>query len=297
MAGSEPAGQTRAISGTADAAMLAGATAAARPELAGDRAEAAAVAPAGRRPQPPVRPEQPAGPDDRTDHIGWPRPGPLRLDWHRVAGPALGSMRWRAPGAGLILGADRDRQPVLVPLFQPAPVRLAAVGGAWLAQVLALRALALGSRVVVLTHAPARWDTFDERLTGSAGLVTVLPPPARPELTATERRPALVIYDSEPDTLALLPGGPWQAHLVLVPHLTADTAPLLRGAALVLLERLSAGEAGVAAGALWLDDQTAQLLQALEPDMLAVFSAEDSRYVWLTPTQVESRFLGPAGRR
>jgi hypothetical protein len=83
---------------------------------------------------------------------------------------------------------------------------------------------------------------------------------------------------------------------VLVPHLTADTAPLLGGAALVLLQRLSAGEAGVAAGALWLDDRTAQLLQVLEPDMLAVFSGADSRYVWLTPTQVESRFFGPAGR-
>jgi hypothetical protein len=290
MAGSEA---TEEATGSATAA---GATAAARAESAGDSPEATAVVPAGRRPQPPVPPEEPAVTDNPADHVERPRPDPLRLDWHRVAGAALGSMRWRAPGAGLILGADRDLQPVLVPLFQPVPVQLAVIGGAWLAQVLTLRALALGSRVVVLTHDPGRWDVFDPRLTGGADLVTVLPPQARPELAATERRPALVIYDSGPDLPVRLPGGPWQVHLVLVPHLTAETAPLLRGAALVLLQRLSAGEAGVAAGALWLDEQTAQLLQALEPDMLAVFSTEDSRYVWLTPTQVESRLLGPAGR-
>ncbi len=64
----------------------------------------------------------------------------------RSAADTLGAIRAGRRRRGLVLGLNRDGDPVVVRLFRPEPTRAALIGGLPCAETLVLRALAIGRR-------------------------------------------------------------------------------------------------------------------------------------------------------
>jgi hypothetical protein len=221
----------------------------------------------------------------------------LRIGSH-VASPAtLTALGIASPGSGLILGADRDRQPVPIRFFRPEPTKIAMVGEMWVAQLLAFRALALGTRIVVSTVDPDQWNGFGRWATGRDDRVAVLTGERPLALAATGHQPILIIYDlGMTGPTAPAPLGPWHTQLTLLRQLSPDGLSVVQGSHLVMLKRLSTGEATLSAGPLRLSEHSVQLLQMMEDDMIALLGGGADRYVWLTLTEVERQFAGRGQR-
>ncbi|WP_240942094.1 type VII secretion protein EccE [Planosporangium thailandense] len=99
-------------------------------------------------------------------------------------------------GDGLAMGVNRHGEPTPVRLFRSEPTRVALFGLRY-AQLLALRALALGARVVVWTGRPQAWEAFARGVSGSGDALAVLPTNRALELgPASPLLPQLVIVDA-----------------------------------------------------------------------------------------------------
>jgi hypothetical protein len=220
----------------------------------------------------------------------------LHIGWHSASLSALELIGVSSPGTGLILGADVDQRPVPVRFFRPEPTRVTLVGGVWAAQMVAFRALAFGANAVVLTGDPAAWHGFGEHATGRADRVAVLHGERPLQTQGTPQQPMLVIHDLGmvgPSTAVDL--GPWQTQMTVLRQLDERGVPALQEGQLVMMQRLAFGEATLAATALRLTGQSAQLLQQMEDEMVALIGGGADRYVWISPTSVERR-QGPARR-
>jgi hypothetical protein len=220
----------------------------------------------------------------------------LRIGSHMVTMGALAQLGVSSPGTGLILGADRDRRPVPVRFFRPEPTRISMVGTAWAARLVVFRALALGTRAVVMTGEPAAWQGFGEWATGYTDRVAVIPAEQQVSMLASAHQPALVVYDLGlvgPSAAPTL--GPWQTQLTVLRRLDEPGVPSLQECHLVMLQRLTLVESALAASALQLSGQSTQLLQLMEDDMLALLGGGADRYVWLNQTNMEQQLSG-AGR-
>jgi hypothetical protein len=194
----------------------------------------------------------------------------------------------------LRLGSDRDGAAVTFRPFRAGAASMVLVGGRWAAHFLIWRALQAGARVLVITDDPVPWQEFVTRTLEDPTLVRVLTPAGHRDAVAGLSGPALIVDDAGalPDS----PTGVQQTVLTLLPSLTPDRAGTLAGASLVLLQRLTAEEAAIAASALRLSDRSTALLQRLEPDMLGSIGGGGNRYIWLSLDQIEQGLLGPAVR-
>ncbi|MGH3682515.1 MAG: hypothetical protein ACRDT2_19970, partial [Natronosporangium sp.] len=217
----------------------------------------------------------------------------LHIGSHTATRAALAGLSGSVagPGAGLVAGIDRYQRPVPVPWFRPEPTRISLVGDVGTGQLLAFRALALGTRVVVVTHQPDLWNGFGARTVGAADRVAVFGSERPFAVTATGQRPALVIYDlgvtgaTNPPPL-----GPWQTQLTILRRLDPAGVPAVQGCHLVMLQRLTEPEAATAARALRLPGQQVELIQAMTDDMLALLGGGVDRYVWLARTELEEQY-------
>jgi hypothetical protein len=221
----------------------------------------------------------------------------LRVGSHVVSLAALSHLAVASPGSGLILGADVDRKAVPVRFFRAEPTTVTLVGGAWAAQLVLFRALALGVRTVVMTGDPASWQGFGERATGQSDRVAVVHGEQPMAFAATPQQPVLVVYDLGlvgPSTAPEL--GPWQTQLTVLRRLDEPGVPSVEACQMVMMQRLSLVEAALAASALRLTGQSTQLLQRMEDDMVALLGGGADRYVWLSQTGTERQFIGPPRR-
>jgi ESX secretion system protein EccE len=208
----------------------------------------------------------------------------------------LGALVAPIRSAGLLLGEDRRRRPVLLRLLGPRTVRVTAVGGVWFGQLLVFRALAVGARVVVRTTSPQQWQDLGRVATGR---------PDRLDVTAGDQPPAAVGGPAQPVFVlddfgqigATVTATPWLAHVTLLRQLTARGVNPLKDADVVLLQRLAGAEAEIAAAVLRLEQRNAMRVQALFDDMVAVVGGGIDRHASLTPTPIERELLGPPGRR
>ncbi|MEU4623032.1 hypothetical protein AB0G04_24050 [Actinoplanes sp. NPDC023801] len=251
---------------------------------------------------PPDQPGGPAGsedddrPRDRTGPSG--RTSRLRIGWHAVARAGLRRMTAGQPApAGILIGRDQRQTPVPLPLFAPEPVRVTLVGGVWAAQLLLFRAFAAGVRVVVVTTEPPAWTGFGERATGQQHRLTVVAAEPGGPYSGTAQTPLLTVYDlglSGPMTSP--PLGPWHSQLTVLRQLDRAGVPALQEASLVVLQRLGGDEATLAAAALKLRPQSAQLLQSMNDDMMALIGDGDDRYLFLNQTGIEQQYIGPPRR-
>ncbi|WNM41570.1 type VII secretion protein EccE [Micromonospora halotolerans] len=211
-------------------------------------------------------------------------------------GPELASLEFALGESGLMVGANRHGGAVTVRLFRPTTTRLLLVGGVRAAQLLTLRALALGARVAVQTARPRVWEPF-VRGVGVPGGAVPLVPPGRPVGGApgSPLRPLLLVVDAGPVPPEVGPAVPWQSVLVVRDELTpADTAALAR-ADLAILQPLDAGEAALAGAALGLGG-SAEWLTRIRDDMVAVVNRRALRWALLSPTPIESQLVGRPAR-
>lgn len=295
--GPDLAGQTLTGPATGQAAAAAAtvATSAASPFAGGPSAGGPVALPDADRRDPGGGDSQPLSTAARAPSGRMPR---LRVGWHTVPTAALSALTVLTPPSGLVLGADRRRDPVAVRLFAPEPTRVALVGGAWPAYLVVLRALALGARITVVTADPANWAAFGGwAASGPGDQVTVLGGEQPLALVGTPQRPALIVYDlgvAGPRAAAHV--GPWQSQLTVLRRLDRPGVGVVQESSLTLLQRLDATEALIAGSALRLPPHSGRFLQVMADDMLAVVADSADRYIWVTPTPTELQYAGPARR-
>lgn len=204
--------------------------------------------------------------------------------------PAIG-------GDGLVLGVDRHGAAVTVRVFRPEPTTLLLVGAVRAAQLLTLRALALGAQVVVRSGRPGVWEPFVRAVSAPGHLVAVVPAgQSVVGASGTALRPQLVVDDAAPSAGALpVPPAPWRTVLTVREELTpADIDPLAR-ADLVVAQPLNPAEAALAAQALGLGD-VGEWLARIRGDMVGVVHRRSIRWAVLATTQIEQQLLGTVAR-
>lgn len=219
-------------------------------------------------------------------------PVPTAATTPGIPAPALDGLDLPVGASGLMVGTNRHGAPVTVRLFRAEATRTVLVGGVRLAQLVALRAMALGARIVVQTGRPAAWEPFVRGASAPGDTLTVVPP-GRPlgGAIGTPLQPVLVVVDVGPVAATPQPGPAWQASLVVRDELTPADADAVSRADLVLLQPLRPNEAATAATALGLGESAGWLTRIRE-DMVAVVNRRALRWAVLTTTPIEAQLVG-----
>jgi type VII secretion protein EccE len=198
--------------------------------------------------------------------------------------------------AGLMLGSNRHGQPVIARLFRPEQTRALLVGGVRCAQLLALRAMALGARVVVQTARPQAWDPFVRGAAVPGEAIMLVPPGRAIEIPpGSALHPLLVIVDVGPVGADTRPGAGWQATLVVRDDFSPADVDVASRADLLLLQPLRPEEATLVGAALGLGD-AAQWLTRIRTDMLGLVNRRAVRWAALAQTSIEHQLIGTATR-
>ncbi len=209
---------------------------------------------------------------------------------------ALDGVEPTVAAAGLMLGTNRHGAPVVARLFRPEPTRAVLVGGIRCAQLVAVRALALGARVVVQTARPQAWEPFSRGVAAPGETILVVPPGRALEVPpGTLPHPLLVIVDVGPVGADTRPGHGWQATLVVRDEFLPVDVDVASRADLVILQPLRPDEAALAAGSLGLGD-AAEWLTRIRSDMVGVVVRRAVRWVALSSTPIEQGLVGPVVR-
>jgi hypothetical protein len=170
------------------------------------------------------------------------------------------------------------------------------VGGLAAAQLLVLRALALGAGVLVQTGRPRAWEPFVRGVGGQQGGVVVVPSGRAVGVTGSPLRPLLVVADAGTAAGEPPPGAGWVSTLVVRDGLTPADVDTLGRADLAVLQPLDPPEAALAGTALGLGG-AAEWLTRIRDDMVAVVNRRALRWALLSPTPIESQLVGRPGRR
>lgn len=217
------------------------------------------------------------------------------LVWHSSAPDGLRGFTATAGSAGIVMGRRHSGEAFPVRLLRPEPTRVALVGGAWLAWLVAFRCLGAGARVEVTTATRSRWSALGG-LAGAGDRLVIGGPNEDIRVSDGQSRPVVRIDDvglGAPDHA----GAPWETRLSVVPAVTETTAQLLAGANVVLLQRLSDDEAMICASSLHLPSTVETKLSQRHDDLLVVVVAGMARFVWYALTPTEEQLLGPPVRR
>jgi type VII secretion protein EccE len=197
---------------------------------------------------------------------------------------------------GLMLGSNRHGKPVVVRLFRPEQTRALLVGGVRAAQLIALRAMALGARVVVQTARPQIWEPFVRGASVPGESIAVVPPGRAFEIApGSALHPLLVVVDVGPVGADNRPGAGWQATLVVRDEFSPVDVDVASRADLLLLQPLRPAEATLVGSALGLGE-VAQWMTKIRPDMVGVVNRRAVRWAALAQTPIESQLIGPPTR-
>ncbi|MEO3747040.1 type VII secretion protein EccE [Plantactinospora sp. B5E13] len=198
--------------------------------------------------------------------------------------------------AGLMIGANRHGSAVLARLFRAETTRVVLIGGVRAAQLIALRAMALGARIVVQTARPRAWEPFVRGASGPGSPIALIPP-GRPVggPPGSQLQPLLVVVDVGPVAADSQPGPGWQASLVVRDELAPVDVDAVSRADLVVLQPLRPHEAQLAGLALGLGD-SASWLTRIQADMVGVINRRVLRWALLSATPIEQQLIGPPSR-
>ena len=195
---------------------------------------------------------------------------------------------------GLVLGHIRQ-QPVVVRLFGNRPTYVGIFAAAYVARLLAFRALAVGAQVTVLTPGPARWQS----------LASAAPPrrvavdrPGLPTPTGnTAVRPLLLCEDVGAGEHPLRRDlSAWQTQAQLWPFVTPQLIAPLRSFDLVILQRIQPEAVHPVQRAFGLPEQTARWFAQMPDDTVAALAEGRVQFVNLLPTSTETAAFGPPTR-
>jgi hypothetical protein len=206
----------------------------------------------------------------------------LGIGWQPLAGEGTTAPREPGTPVGLMIGRDVDRQPTVVRLFRPGPTEVSLVGGLPMAQILVLRALAVGARVYVRTGHAEQWAGLGP-MTGHHDQVIIGVDPLPP---GNPHQPVLVVDELDPGATRV---GlrPWQTRLTVLRELTPAGAHRLTEAHLAIMRRLTDDEAEIAVNALGMTGDTPRSLTRLPDAMVALVGGGVNSYTWLEPTEWE----------
>jgi type VII secretion protein EccE len=209
---------------------------------------------------------------------------------------ALAGLELAVGPAGLMIGRNRTGDPVVARLFRPEQTRALLVGGVRCAQLLTLRAMALGARVVVQTARPQAWEPFARGATVTGESITVVPPARAVEIPAgSALLPLLVVVDIGPVGADTRAGPGWQATVVVRDDFSAADVDVAARADLLILQPLRADEAELVGTAIGLGE-TAAWLTRIRADMVGLVNRRAVRWAALAQTPIEAQLIGPAGR-
>ena len=249
-----------------------------------------------RGPAPEPRVVVAARPDRGNELRHIPARGP-QLEKHILEPAEFGAFTLPVGDDGVVIGTDQGSRPAVLAMFKPKAVDIALIGGAYLAQLLALRATATGARVVVETARPQLWAPLAQNAGGGQQVIAVVPVRRVGNLGATAASPVLLLRDAgarPPRSSA--PKTPWMTTLTLVPFLDPNFAGHLITSDYVALQQVSPQEAELGARLFRLSPQDVGALPSLLPE-LALWTARHGRqYVFSAPTRDETGLLGAPRR-
>ncbi len=207
-----------------------------------------------------------------------------------------------ADRGGMVLGSGPQDEPLSVSVLRPEPTRLVGVGGLYLAHQVALRAMATGAWVVIATGRPAAWQLLiraagegSDRRPTPLVQVCRLAPVELPR--ASEDTPLLVVHDGGAVPQELFsPRSPWQTTLYVLPYLHPQAEGTANNANLVLLQRLPAEQAQLAAHMWRLPPPLTNQLTALPDDGVVALGTNLWLPLRLVTTPAEREILGPVRR-
>jgi hypothetical protein len=195
-----------------------------------------------------------------------------------------------------MVGHNRAGEPVVARLFRPEQTRALLVGGVRCAQLMALRAMALGARVVVQTARPQAWEPFVRGAAIPGEAIAVVPPGRAVEIPpGSALHPLLVVVDVGPVGADPRPGAGWQATLVVRDDFSPADVDVASRADLLVLQPLRADEANLVGTAIGLGE-TAQWLTRIRPDMVGLINRRAVRWAALAQTPIEAQLIGPLAR-
>jgi type VII secretion protein EccE len=201
-----------------------------------------------------------------------------------------------AGAGGLMIGHNRGGEPVVARLFRPEQTRALLVGGVRCAQLITLRAMALGARVVVQTARPQAWEPFVRGAAVPGEAIAVVPPGRAVEIPpGSALQPLLVVVDVGPVGADHRPGDGWQATLVVRDEFGPADVDVASRADLLILQPLRPDEAGLVGTAIGLGE-TAQWLSRIRPDMVGLINRRAVRWAALAETPIEAQLIGPLSR-
>ena len=203
---------------------------------------------------------------------------------------------------GMVLGCGPHNEPLSVSVLRPQPTRLVLVGGLYLARQVALRAMATGAWVIVVTGRPDAWHVLAQAAGEGpdgrpAPLVQVraLAPVELPR--ASEDAPLLVVHDGGAVPQELFPPrSPWHTTLYVLPYLHPQAGGTAVNADLVLLQRLPTAQAQLAAEMWQLPAPMVTQLSALPDEGVVALGPNLWLPLRLVTTPAEREILGPVRR-
>jgi type VII secretion protein EccE len=176
----------------------------------------------------------------------------VAMDGDHLAGAAATLPTGRAPGTagrwvrshysppdmplsvgtgGLALGPGPDGELVVLPFFRSQGTRAAAIGDPELPRMLALRALASGARVQIVTSRPAGWAKLQTAMHLTEEQMPIVRSGAQPPRDGNRMSPWMVIDDTDSPSVR---SGPWQAAVAVYRDIRASSASLSSLDAVVL---------------------------------------------------------------
>ncbi|KJY41213.1 hypothetical protein VR41_13620 [Streptomyces sp. NRRL B-1568] len=232
----------------------------------------------------------------RRPRFGFGLIGPRR-GRHEVAYEHFDELALPVGDDGVVIGSDEHGAPAVLGLGRPAPFDVVLVGGAWTAQVIALRAVATGARVAVETGRRQLWTALAQSANGGQQAITLYDVGRVPPQGPSVHSPVLVVRDCGVRPPRGRVGvAPWQSVLTLIPYLSPVAPRLMAHADLVGVQRVSPDEARQIGRAMNLPAADVEALPSLA-DGVTLWCTRTSRsYVATQPTEPETGLLGAARR-
>ena len=195
--------------------------------------------------------------------------------------------------SGVPLGTTREGYPAVLALVRPAPVRIAVVGQAWVASLLAIRAAVLGTTTVIVTDRPAPWHVLVRGVGGSHPFATVVDPAATGSLPPPSvAAPVFMLHDgSAGGAEAVLARAPWQTSVHLVFRLGTSPSAVLDAADPVLVTPPQPDEVEQVLAALRLPDGLAGELAGMAPAEVLAVTRSGAAFVTVQATAGETAVL------
>ena len=221
--------------------------------------------------------------------LGGPDPVPPEFT---VTSGLLDALNPPVDRGGVVLGCGLSDELLSVSVLRPQPTRLVLVGGFHLARQLALRAVATGACVVIATDQPGAWQPIADAAGDGCSLVQPRPPGPGELPYASQLTPLLVVQDSGAVPQELFPpSSPWQSTLYALPSLHPQAEIIAVDADLVLLQRLPADQAALAARMWRLPAPMSNQLTTLDDDGVIALGQNLWLPLRLNTTPVEREIL------